>query len=243
RVVKWVRRKPALAGLIGVSAFALISLVVGGAYFTHNLHDALDLANRDRYAADMNLARRAWDDKEVYRAREFLDKYRDTASGLSDYRSFEWYYLWKLCNPDQVVLSGHQGPVLAVAYSPDGRKLASGGTDRTVRLWEPGRDRTALPLKGHEGTILALAFAPDGKVLASGSADGTVCLWDTASGELQRSRKVSPRSVICLAFSPDGQTLALSTDLEDRIFLLNIELKERFILSSAEGAAEQVNVT
>ena len=70
-----------------------------------------------------------------------------------------------------------------MAFSPDGKTLASGSNDGTVRLWDVATGRPiGEPLTGHTGLVYSVAFSPDGKTLASGSGDGTVRLWDVATG-------------------------------------------------------------
>jgi WD40 repeat protein len=122
--------------------------------------------------------------------------------------------------PDQ----GHEGPVCAVAFSPDGHSLASGGRDGRVCLWDlatsPGGARAPLPwLTGHALQVFAVTFSPDGQLLASSSIDGTIRLSDAATGGVVQQLAIGPPPTPApLAFSPDGETLAAG-DASGRINL------------------------
>ncbi len=215
RVRLWVRRRPAIAALLGILVVLALSFVGVGVYSYRTVLAALDQANRGRYAADMNLARRAYDDREVYRARELLGTYLNPQSGLRELRGFEWYYLWKLCQPKRRELIGHTADVDALAYSFDGTRLASGARDQTVRIWDPEAGKEAVPtLRGHTGMVNCLAFSRDGTVLASGSEDGTVRVWEVATGAPRHVLKVD-RPVLSLDFGRDAATIALMTNEEN----------------------------
>ncbi len=120
--------------------------------------------------------------------------------------------------PGIAVLSGHTGGVESVAFSRDGKTLASGSDDGTVRLWDVAtHQQIGRPLTGHTGGVTSVAFSRDGKTLASGSDDGTVRLWDVATHRQIGGPLTAPttrafvfRAVMSVAFSPDGKTLASS---------------------------------
>jgi WD40 repeat protein/serine/threonine protein kinase len=107
-------------------------------------------------------------------------------------------------------LPGHSAPVLSVAFSPDGRMLASGSHDHTIKLWDVTTGRVVRSLKGHTFRVEALAFSPDGNTLASGGGDtGEVMLWDVEDGtELRPLRRPKGR-VATVRFSPNGKLLAV----------------------------------
>jgi WD40 repeat protein len=101
----------------------------------------------------------------------------------------------------------HNGAV-CVVYSPDGKMLASGGSDGTLRLWDAATGKGSRRFAGHTGAITSVAFSSDGKRLTSGSRDGTVRVWNIAAGEEMRCVADDDVIVWCVAFSPDGTLLA-----------------------------------
>lgn len=104
-------------------------------------------------------------------------------------------------------LENHEDEVLSVAFSADGKVLASGAADHTIRLWDVARGTEVRRFEGHTDRVTAVAFQPGATILASGSIDGTI-LWDPVSGTEVRRLGVRPSRVGALAFSADGATLA-----------------------------------
>jgi WD40 repeat protein len=109
-------------------------------------------------------------------------------------------------------LQDHSGPINAVAFSHDGKQLASCSDDGTVRLWDPATGALSGTLEGHSGQVNALAFSCDSKQLASCSYDRTVRLWDPATGALHGTLKGHSGPANAVAFSHDGKQLASCSD-------------------------------
>jgi serine/threonine protein kinase len=105
-------------------------------------------------------------------------------------------------------LTGYTKAVNSVAFSPDGKTLATGSSDSTARLWDVATGRTTATLTGNINSgVSSVAFSPDGKTLATGSDDSTVLLWDVATGRTTTTL-THTHWVTSVAFSPDGKTLA-----------------------------------
>jgi WD40 repeat protein len=109
-------------------------------------------------------------------------------------------------------LAGHTGAVFSLAYAPDGKLLASGSQDGTVRLWDTAAGKERFTLRAHDGEVLAVAFSPDGQLLVSGGKEGLAKVWDVKTGQERFSLPRHQGAVTSVAFSPDGKRLASAGD-------------------------------
>ena len=105
-------------------------------------------------------------------------------------------------------LDGHTDPVYAIAWSPDGKTLATAGFDNTVRLWDAATRKEIKKFEGHTKLVLAVAIAPDGKHILSGSQDNTAKIWDVPTSGPAKTFAGHPAALEALAVKPDGKQFA-----------------------------------
>ncbi len=209
----WCRRRPVLAAL---SAGLLAAILLGLAGVLWQWRRAEQHAQAESqlrrlaeksaetvklnlYAADINLASEAIQDGDYGLARRTLAALKPN-QGETDLRGFEWRYLWNICRGDQLAtLSGHEWIVTCAAFSPDGKWLASGSADQTVKIWNVNTLENVTTLSAATGSVRSVVFSPDGHFLVTSGRGGTR-LWNTANWQ-------------CLTNFP-GQIAALNKDGE-----------------------------
>jgi len=102
--------------------------------------------------------------------------------------------------------------VLAVAWSPDGQRIASGSGDKTVQVWDAATGGNALIYRGHASWVNAAAWSPDGRRIASAGWDDTVQVWDAVTGDIIFTYHGHTKGVEAVAWSPDGQRIASASN-------------------------------
>lgn len=163
------------------------------------------LARRRYYAAQMNLAMQAWRVGDRPRVLELLEGQRPQA-GDPDLRGFEWHYLWRLCYGEAPVrIAGHRTAVLSLAYSSDGKTLASAGFDGTTRLWNVATGEETAVLRTPGSQFWWVAFSPDGRWLVTSDSSQRLTIWDA---QTQQQHHAIPGAIVGISFSPDGKYVA-----------------------------------
>lgn len=243
RVIRWARRNRLVAGLIAGLFAVLVAVSIGSliaaASFQQIATEKTDLArdktllaeeaNTERqraefglYAARVSLASAALEANDPRQAEEILNLCVPN-EGDNDSRHIEWHYLHNLCHAEIDTWTGHSGSVFAVAWSPDGRLIASSGGGN-LYYQSPGesvrpgeiiiRDASSgaifKTLRGHGHLIKSIDFSPDGNTLVSASHDSTVRLWDVVTGDVKLKWSGTKSPIEHVVFSPTGKWLTAS---------------------------------
>jgi WD40 repeat protein/serine/threonine protein kinase len=228
RAWRWCRRNKATAGLLAASAVALFALVGFGVSLI--FHEQLRAANaeteRQRGNAEAALAReltfryqnliisaeRELNENATHRAEALLDECPP------DRRDWEWNYLKRQCHAELMTIECHQGgDIRSLAMSPDGRLLATGGSQHgSVKLWGIDRGEAVRTLSGHETDEgVSCAFSPDGTRIASVSGSvnrpNYLLVHLVANGEVVVKAQVKTCRWATVAFSPNGREIAVAS--------------------------------
>jgi len=110
-----------------------------------------------------------------------------------------------------LTLHGHEADILSVAFNPDGKRIVSGGYDKTIKVWDAVTGAEVMTLGGHKGIVRCVAFSPDGRRIASGG-DGMLKLWDAGTGAELMTLRGHNHDASSIAFSPDGNCIVSGSE-------------------------------
>ncbi len=162
----------------------------------------LDQVDRDAYLFRILGADRAWLGNDFDRSVQWLEGCRP------EFRRWEWHHLRRRSRGAEQTLGGYRDVVWAVAYRPDGRRLATAGLDGSVKIWDTATQKEWRVPRAKGRPVWGVAFSPDGRLLAAGGEDGVVRLWDAATGADRGVLDSEGWEITSLAFSPDRKLLA-----------------------------------
>jgi eukaryotic-like serine/threonine-protein kinase len=212
RFKKWVRRRPAVAGLGALSVVSLLALAIGSPIAAIRIASAKNELHRTLYASEMNIAYQTWQSGDTERARTFLERQRPPPGG-ADLRGWEWRYLWgqtRLKEFQRLTTASPYG-FWSCAFSPDDQLVAGGTIDGQVVLWNPrtGQTNREFGQPGSLDAVDSVAFSRDGSSLfQSLRFSCEVVVWDLASGQSRRFGPGIRFFGMRLDLSPDDTLLA-----------------------------------
>lgn len=208
RLWRWGRRKPATVGFIGIAAALLLLVGAVGTFGFFTTVAALEQSGHHLYAAHMNLAHQTLEAGEDERLLSLLAQHVPPP-GRADLRGWEWHYLRAHCRIRRSIRTNTNG-VMSLAYSPDGRLLASGSYQGTMQIWDVATGKEVFVYQRSNPYVRALTWTRDGQRLAwaHGDADKAIGIWDRDKPTEARVLLGGTIDVMALAWSPDATRLA-----------------------------------
>ena len=205
-------------------AFLIVFLIGGwlttlGWSYRNELKQARE-NRRTAYSAEMSLAANEYENSNLNRLREIVDKYRTVKNGDEDLRGFEWYFLNGLLSPSaKLKVLRQPDEIWSAKFSPDGKFIATAGNDNRVRVFNVATGQTIT--SNEQNGAWRVAFFPNGKRFAVTSSSGSeplVRIYDTATVQEVFTLRGFRKRVRAVAVSPDGKTIATG-DQEGRLQL------------------------
>lgn len=192
----WRHRVPVVVSTVFVAVLAAALVVSIRAW--REASQRRESLRRTVYVDHIGLAQAAYEADHTLRMKQLL------YTCPEDLRDWEWRHLIRLSDRSRLTLRGHAKAVPAIAFSADGRWIASGSGDHTVSLWDARTGARIRTFTGHAGEVCCVAFSPDGRRVATGSDDHLVSVWEVDTGaELDRVSHDSP--VRAVAFMSNGR--------------------------------------
>ncbi len=145
---------------------------------------------------------------------------------------------------ETIIQRGHHGEVTAVAYSHDGKLVATGGRDKTLRIWEHNTGRELRIINGHQYTVRSISFSSDDKIIMSGSNDGRTVLWDVLTGKKIKELIGTKDRVTTVAISPDGNWYA-AAGYDWNAFIWHkdsVNYTKKIKVNTAKGTGEGMDI-
>lgn len=226
RLWRWCKRNPLVAGLavavvlillMGTATSTSLAVIAGieagradekareAEAEAENAKTQLLKARTAGYASVLLAAQQAIVEGDCSLAESLL------LTTAADLQGWEYHHLCQRLRDRVSTVVGHEGDVECVAFSPNGRWIATGSTDRSVIVWDAQTKEPIGEQKGHSAPVLSVVFSPDSECVVSGTANGELTLWNATTGENIFASSVHPGPVVSVDFSPDGQRIVTAS--------------------------------
>ena len=258
RVLKWARREPQQAALAIASVLATLIAFAGITWQWQEAEgarqEASERARREAaaHARERDAHRRTDDAREAAEQTLYFHRIaladrerimnniggadRLLAECPEALRHWEWQYLSRVCHLERSTIRGWEGPISAVAWSPDGTRIAAAGTGVfPVIIWDSATEKIHQRLSGEQvGNVRSIAFSQDGTVFATAAGTGRITVWNAVTGQLVRTMLHEGTRIESMAVSPESTELAWGGG-DGLLRVCDIHGKERWSVRAHES--------